>query len=485
MTQRSIPYVAVLALLFLAIDVDAKGPLTIEPTISKLVAESGLGARVGIHVVRLSDGYELYNSRADEPANPASNLKLLTAAAALRRLGPSFAVKTSAHGKVAHGHVETLVIVARGDPTLTYVKLVELAESLRLKGIDSVDKILIDDRYFDEKILPPAFDQQPEEAASFRAAVAAFSVDRNSYTVSVRPGPRPGTPGIVRVLAEQAVELDNATVTRDRGASRIYIDHQVGPNGRLRVRVYGGISNRGQGLKFRRRVPEPKAYAASLLARAFRSAGVGGALDVAYGTTDEPLPLLVETSSPPLSEMLHGVGKWSDNFTAEMVLKIMGAEAEQPGSSTRGALVVREELAKMGVDSEDMVIVNGSGLFHGNRVSPRQVTEVLRAAYLDPAIRPEYVAQLAVGGDDGTLRKRLTELPNPRMVRAKTGTLRDVIALSGYVLGDPQRSLAFSFLANDVGGRQMQARRLADEIVAVLADYVADDAPMAAAGGAQ
>lgn len=484
MTQRSVPYVAMLALLFLAIDVDARAPLTIGPAISKLVAKSGLGDRVGVHVVRLSDGYELYNSRADEPANPASNLKLLTAAAALRRLGPSFAAKTRVYGKVAHGHVETLAIVARGDPTLTYAKLVELAESLRLKGVDSVGKILIDDRYFDDDILPPAFDQQPEEAASFRAAVAAFSVDRNSYTVSVRPGPRPGAPGVVRVLAEQAVELDNATSTRDRGASRIYIDHRVGPDGRLHVRIYGGISNRAQGLRFRRRVPDPKAYAASLLARAFRSAGVGGDLDVAYGSTDPPLPLLAEMSSPPLSEMLHGVGKWSDNFTAEMLLKIMGAEAEQPGSSNRGALIVREELAKLGVETEDMVIVNGSGLFRGNQVSPRQIAEVLRAAYLDPAIRPEYVAQLAVGGDDGTLRKRLGELPNPRMVRAKTGTLRDVIALSGYVLGDPQRSLAFSYVANDVGGRQMQARELADEIVALLADYVADDVPLAAASAA-
>jgi D-alanyl-D-alanine carboxypeptidase/D-alanyl-D-alanine-endopeptidase (penicillin-binding protein 4) len=133
--------------------------------------------------------------------------------------------------------------------------------------------------------------------------------------------------------------------------------------------------------------------------------------------------------------------------------------------------VVREELAKMGVDTEGLVMINGSGLFDGNQVAPRHLTQTLVAAYHDPAIRAEYVAHLAVAGSDGTLKSRLEDLPRPRMVRAKTGTLRDVIALSGYVLGEPGHSVAFSFLANGVAGRQTEARQLADDIVRALANY--------------
>jgi D-alanyl-D-alanine carboxypeptidase/D-alanyl-D-alanine-endopeptidase (penicillin-binding protein 4) len=218
-------------------------------------------------------------------------------------------------------------------------------------------------------------------------------------------------------------------------------------------------------------VPDPKAYAASLLVRALRKAGVGGDLVVEYGVVTEQQPLIADMPSAPLSSLLYSLGKWSDNFAAEMLLKILGAQAQQPGTSAQGAIVVREELMKNGVDTEGLVIVNGSGLFNGNRVAPRHLTQTLVAAFHDPAIRAEYVAHLAVGGSDGTLNSRLEDLPRPRMVRAKTGTLRDVVALSGYVLGEPERSVAFSFLANGIAGKQGDAKKLADDIVRALANY--------------
>ena len=93
--------------------------------------------------------------------------------------------------------------------------------------------------------------------------------------------------------------------------------------------------------------------------------------------------------------------------------------------------------------------------------------------YGAPAVHAEYVAQLAVGGVDGTLQKRLTQLPSPRVVRAKTGTLDDVIALSGYVLGrTPERVLAFSVIANAVHGKQNAARALADQIASDAAQHL-------------
>jgi D-alanyl-D-alanine carboxypeptidase/D-alanyl-D-alanine-endopeptidase (penicillin-binding protein 4) len=126
-------------------------------------------------------------------------------------------------------------------------------------------------------------------------------------------------------------------------------------------------------------------------------------------------------------------------------------------------------------------MINGSGLFDGNQVSPHHITQTLVAAYRDPAIRAEYVSQLAVGGVDGTLQSRLKNLPRPRMVRAKTGTLRNAIALSGYVLGEPDKSVAFSFLANGIAGKRAEARDLVDKIVMVLAEYAIQPEPELAA----
>ena len=346
-----------------------------------------------------------------------------------------------------------------------------MAESLRLRGVDTVDRILIDDSYFDDQILPPAFDQQPGEAASFRAAISAFAVNRNSYVVHVGPGPKVDGPGRVRVLADAYVEVDNRTVTTAGGPPRPRIHHRLTPEGAFTVRVDGPIPLQARTLHYRRRVPDPKAYAASLLVRALKKGDIDGGLAVQYGLASQGQPLIADVQSPPLSELLYPVGKWSDNFTAEMLLKVMGAQAQKPGTSAGGLEAVREELDEMGVNTEGLVMINGSGLFDGNQVAPRHVTETLVGAYRDPAIRPEYVAHLAVAGFDGTLSARLEDLPRPGMVRAKTGTLRDVIALSGYVLGEPERSLAFSFLANGVAGKQKEARDLADDIVRALAEY--------------
>ena len=477
MVQRSLLSLAIIGLLLVSPGARAKGPEPLAQTIASLVRQAELGDGLGIHVVRLHDGEELYRNRHERPRNPASNQKLLTSAAALRRLGPSFQMATRVEGSIADGRVTRLVVRPSGDPSLGYPMLAALAENIHLQGVNTVDRVVIDDSYFDDQILPPAFEQQPKETASFRAAITAFSVDRNSYLVHIAPGPEVDGPADVRVLADDYVQIDNRTVTVAAGPPTPRIDHSLTEDGHLTIRVEGAIPRRARTLYYRRRVPAPRAYAASLFVRALKRAGIRGSMSIEHATVADAQPLVAQAYSPPLSKLLYSVGKWSDNFSAEMLLKVMGAQAETPGTSARGVMVVREELGKMGVDVKGLTMVNGSGLFDGNQVAPQHLTQALVAAYRDPAIRAEYVAHLAVAGSDGTLKSRLEDLPRPRMVRAKTGTLRDVIALSGYVFGEPGWSVAFSFLANGIAGKQAQARQLADDIVRALADYAIQPAP--------
>jgi len=119
------------------------------------------------------------------------------------------------------------------------------------------------------------------------------------------------------------------------------------------------------------------------------------------------------------------------------------------------------------------VIKNGSGLFDADRVTAYSTVELLRWAWRDPGVQPEYVAQLSVGGVDGTLHKRFRSDLTKRRVRAKTGTLDDVISLSGYVLRDGGRGpVAFSILFNHVSGKQDGARHAADRLVELIARCV-------------
>ena len=186
------------------------------------------------------------------------------------------------------------------------------------------------------------------------------------------------------------------------------------------------------------------------------------------------LPLLASHRSRPLAEQLSALGKNSDNFTAEMLLKVLAAErVGVPGRTENGARIAQQTLRRMGLPMGGLAIVNGSGLFAPNRVTAAQLTKLLATVYNDPGLRPEFTAHLAVAGVDGTLSKRMSALPAPRIVRAKTGTLDNVIALSGYVLGrTPERVFAFSVIANGVRGKHRAARDLADTVAAEVAMHL-------------
>ncbi|NOY89858.1 MAG: D-alanyl-D-alanine carboxypeptidase/D-alanyl-D-alanine-endopeptidase, partial [Deltaproteobacteria bacterium] len=245
---------------------------------------------------------------------------------------------------------------------------------------------------------------------------------------------------------------------------------------RLALTLRGSVPIGILGVGYRRRVEEPLAHAGYAMAEALARTGIRGRRAVTLDGNISGLPLLASHRSAPLSRVLQQMGKYSDNFVAEMVLKVLGAEGvRRPGSSAAGVQVVQRFLQRIGAP-EGAEIVNGSGLFEGNRIAPAQLVSALRAAYLDPAVRPEFVAHLSIAGVDGTLHRRLRDLPHARMVRAKTGTLNDAIALSGYVLGPtPDDAVCFSFLANGVRGRHGAARQLADDIVRAIAASLYSD----------
>jgi D-alanyl-D-alanine carboxypeptidase/D-alanyl-D-alanine-endopeptidase (penicillin-binding protein 4) len=142
----------------------------------------------------------------------------------------------------------------------------------------------------------------------------------------------------------------------------------------------------------------------------------------------------------------------------------------RPSKSADGAEQVVKWLEKVGANDAGVVIKNGSGLFDANRVTAASVVQLLRAAWQDPDIQPEFVAQLAIAGVDGTLAKRFRP-PSParRHMRAKTGTLAGSIALSGYVFGTPGRPpIAFSFLFNNVAAHHDGAHAASEKLVELL-----------------
>ena len=443
------------------------------------IAAAALGEQIGVSVVDVRSGRALVSHNANLALNPASNQKLVTAASTLSELGADFQIQTGLYGRVeGDAVVSGLYIKGYGDPTLQTADMLALAQQLVARGIRRVDEVVVDGSYFDDQILPPGFGSQPAEVSPFRAAVAAVSVNANAFTMRITPGATAGAPAGIWLDAEGYFALTNTITTAPGGAANV-IASQSPKGDKLALRLSGSVPLGISGVAYKRRVESPLHYAGYLLVEALRAVRIQVPRLVRVATMPKGSALLASHQSPPLAHMLAALGKDSDNFTAEMLLKVLGAErVGLPGRTENGARVESMVMKRLGLPSTSIMISNGSGLFGDNRIAAAHLTRLLTAMYSDPGLRPEFVSQLAVAGVDGTLIRRLLQLPAPRIVRAKTGTVDDAIALSGYVLGrTPERVFAFSVLCNGVRGKQSAARSLADLIAGSIALHLWSERP--------
>lgn len=428
-----------------------------------------LGGRVGVAALDITTGATIAAFDEHGLYNPASNAKLFTAAAALRVLGPSHRYLTGLYGVPSGATVAELVLRGSGDPSLETRDLWEMARELRAAGIRKVGALAVDQSYFDERYVPPAFEQQPDEWAAFRAPVAAVSLNGNAVLFTVRPS-KAGEAASVTVDPPGITVLSGAVRTTKRGTPEKIGIHLQPRGQRLQVHLSGHVPEGGRTMRIARRVDDPRLVAAHALKEILRQVGVEVSGDVRLGG-EQQKRLLVAHRSAPLGELLSALGKDSDNFYAEAIFKSLAAERRgRPGTADAAAALIHETLGALGAAEEGVFAKNGSGLFDAARASPWSMTQLLRSAFLDPALGPDFTAQLAIGGVDGTLRGRFRAWSKRRAIRAKTGTLASVATLSGYVLPPPGRSpIAFSVLISEVPEKLGPARDAMDDFVGALA----------------
>ncbi|MFO0620495.1 MAG: D-alanyl-D-alanine carboxypeptidase/D-alanyl-D-alanine-endopeptidase [Polyangia bacterium] len=447
--------------------------------------------RIGIAVLDLDSGQLIYGRNADLQLNIASNVKLFTTAAALTLLGPEYRFKTVLYGDRDKtdkaGEWKNLFLRGYGDPWLSTEDLWKLTNELTVRGVKRIKgDVIIDDSFFDEQRVGPAFEQKNQDSA-YRAPQGAVSLNSNAITIRVLPGISDGLPA--RVILDPAsayIVLQNEARTVGNGRTSLLVDaseEKDAAAGRERtiVRVRGTIrSSETSGMDFHKRVAHPDLYAGHTLLDLLSKRGIVVMGKVTRGIAPPSAQLLDMHYSQPLGVLVRDINKRSNNFTAEQVLKSLGADASgKPGSWQKGLQAVSRYLETLGILPGKYQMVNGSGLFDSNRFTAAQVVTLLRAAYRDFRIAADFVASLAVAGADGTIAHRLGGTPADRYVRAKTGTLNGISCLSGYAatplsaLQPVRPPLAFSILVNDVdeAGGTATAKRLQDAIVEALVAF--------------
>lgn len=452
--------------------------------IDALLADPALRhATVGVLVRSLRDGRVLYERNSDLALVPASNQKILTAAAALSRLGPDYRYRTCLYrtGAIdAKGTLQgDLVLRGMGDPSLTSAHLAELAGAVRAAGVREIaGGILADDTRFDALRLGVNWSWD-DEPFWYQPQISALNCDGNVVAVTVAPGPRPGDPAAVTLRPATAyVRVLGGVTTAPAGAGRDALPARV-TFGRARARndflLGGAIPVGARPVTEEITIEEPALFAATRLAETLRAGGV----KVAGGA---PLPgkvppgavPLAQTLSEPLAVLLRHFLKASDNLYGEVLLKTLGAEVAGEGTGAFGAggRVAEAALRRAGVDTGALAIADGSGLSRSNAVTPRGLVTLLTWLHVQapPPVAAAFREALPIGGVDGTLRNRFRGTPAAGAVRAKTGSLSGASSLSGYVTTRVGEPLAFSILMNNVLGGARAARAAQDSLVLALID---------------
>jgi len=471
MLRRPTPIAALAALLFTPPLVLAQPDRDLPAALRAVVDDSPLAsARTGIFVAKVENGEPVYARDPDVLLNPASNVKLVTTAAALARLGPEFRFSTEffADQPTAGGEVPILYVRGGGDPSLVTERLWAIAGDLYHLGLRRVGEMVLDDGYFDGDGAGPGYDQEDGDRA-YLAPASALSLNFNAVEVHLRPGDRAGQPARVELEPpSDFFSVENRTVTApSTGRARAVVS--TAPRGeKERVIVEGPIPLGARPRVVFRRVDDPVLYLGHTLSALLELRGVRTGR-VHSGRVPDGARLLTVSQSEPLSEIVRRLNKTSNNFTAEQLLKTLGAEVKgRPGSWAKGIQAVEEVLSEMGVPRGSYVMRNGSGLNDTNRFSARQLVTVLRTMWARFSLQPEYLVSLPVAGRDGTIRWRMEGTPAAGRLRAKTGTLDGVAALSGYVQDAAGKVLAFAVLVNDSPGRAGVLRAV-DAVGAMLA----------------
>ena len=444
----------------------------------------------GVHVRSLDRNEVLFELNANKLMMPASNMKILTLAATAERLGwdHTFTTTLETAAPVEDGVLRgDLVIRGGGDPTVNNrdkrneAVFNEWAAALREAGVTEIQgRIVGDDNVFDDEGIGPgwAWDYL---AAGYAAPSGALQYNENSAQLVVAPGIVPGDPAIVQMTPGTGLTIVNrvrtVAPTPEGVRTAVNVDRRIdGPF----IEISGDIPLGLQPITQTVAVLNPTLYLAQAARDALVARGIsvnGEAVDLddmaaeyANGGTGERR-ILHTTTSPPLREVATVLMKVSQNQYAETFLKALGAADSGLGTTAAGRRAAAGTFADWGIPADGFVISDGSGLSRYNYIAPSTITAILAKLHDDPRHRDAFIATLPIAGKDGTIASRMRRSLAEGNAVAKTGSIANARALSGYVRTRDGETLAFSIIANDFVAPSATVTWIADLAVEILAAF--------------
>jgi serine-type D-Ala-D-Ala carboxypeptidase/endopeptidase (penicillin-binding protein 4) len=427
--------------------------------------------RWGIVVQVLGTTNQLYNRDGDRLFTPASNVKLITTAVALRHLGAAMRLRTSVYQLPQTGSVDNLLVVGRGDPTLTIVQLQSIAQQLKQRGERQIGQISFDDGYFRGEQTNSDW-EWGDLSADYAPAINGLMLNQNALSLSVSPQ----QVGMPLKYTWGDASLGNWQVENQSMTTAFKEDNSVNAIAvfsKPLLRLTGKLFQQAQPVKLDLPVVNPAESFISAFRQNLNLAGINvNSTRIGSGQSMLNLPELAAIDSPPMSELIKETNQKSNNVYAEVLLRSIGRTHPQyytsnDDISTLGIALVKQRLTELGVNPQAYLLRDGSGLSRHNLVAPTAFIQVLSAM----ATMPEgqlFRDSLPVAGVSGSLKNRMKGTLAQGIVRAKTGSMSGIVSLSGYVNSPTYSPLVFSIILDRHDRSTSSMVKIIDEITVLL-----------------
>jgi D-alanyl-D-alanine carboxypeptidase/D-alanyl-D-alanine-endopeptidase (penicillin-binding protein 4) len=454
----------------------SKSKEEIKAEVNKLLKHKYLkNVNYSIQLISKDTKETLLNIGEKKAFTPASTIKLLTTACALNKLPKDFQLKTiiCSETEIKNNIISgNIYLKGYGNPLLSSSDIEDMATTLSIKGLRIIEgNIIIDDTYLDSKLFRNEWIDSQENSFE-ESAISAVTVDNNSLYVRLNSSEKiNSTPELFLYSELNELKIVNnvktANITRRKETVSISlkdIDDQY------TLTLTGKIGkNRTKYLNVK--IKKPSLFCGTVLRSALASRGISVRGVIKNGKLPTRYILLAQHNLP-IEDLISIINKNSDNFCADQLLKIIGAETGlKNGSAKNGISTIYSYLKENRIDTANLRIYDGSGLSRKNKLNSNTLAQLLYNITNNKEIFESFYNSLSCAGVDGTLKYRMNNVFESADIRGKTGTLRDVTSIAGYVTSPDNELLIFTIFMDNVKFGVLELRNIQDKIIELFSEF--------------
>lgn len=434
---------------------------TLQHTIDELIEQSFPHATIGVFIKDAQSGQVIYQRNADKLLTPASNIKMLTAAAALYHLGPEDRYVTT----LSRDH-NNIYLTFSGSPAFTSEDLKQLLRHLSQEGIKTIaGDVVLDTSQF-KPPYHPAGSNYDDLGWYYEAPSTAVILNDNSVAFDFISAQTLNKP--VKIKPEKpnnTLHIINNVITVSKTEAKEHCSLNIEMQTNNTVRLYGCLAQEEKPLKMQLAIPRPESYAKQIIKLALKESNIVLKGHIIEGHKPLQAKIIATHQSNELSQLLTHMLVESDNLYADSVTKRLAYSITGEGTYKQGAFAIKQILAKhTHLDMKQLELADGDGTRY-NLITPKQTVVFLTDVFQDKNMSPMFSAALPAMGVSGTLKGRMKNTVLEKIVLAKTGSMHDISALSGYLMLPKDKTIIFSIISNNITGDYNKAKQLEDKIL--------------------